>query len=163
MKIQAINNDHPMWEKTITLAENCSWEAGQRLAARMRNEDFSDWERVFAAEDDGSVIGFCVFEEKGYIPESFDCSPFINFVFVDERFRGQRISGMMIGSIFSVSTRAGSGQTGKRIIPRRFPLTRQPGSCGNCSRKKGTIGQVRDLLPMKVKNIRFRMFTLQFA
>ena len=86
-----------MWEKTITLAENCSWEAGQRLAARMRNEDFSDWERVFAAEDDGSVIGFCVFEEKGYIPESFDCSPFINFVFVDERFRGQRISEKMIG------------------------------------------------------------------
>ncbi len=109
MKIQAINNDHPMWEKTIRLAENCSWEAGQRLAARMRNEDFSDWERVFAAEDDGSVIGFCVFEEKGYIPESFDCSPFINFVFVDERFRGQRISEKMIG--FALDYAKGLGYT----------------------------------------------------
>ena len=62
----------------------------------MRNNDFADWERVIAAAEDETVIGFCVFEENGNIPDNFDCKPFINFVFVDEKWRGQRISEKMI-------------------------------------------------------------------
>ena len=96
MKIQTISIEQPLWDKTITFAESCSWNAAHRLAVRMRDNDFSGWERVIIACEDESVIGFCVFEERGYIPDIFDCSPFINFVFVDERYRGQRISEKMI-------------------------------------------------------------------
>lgn len=96
MKIQTISIEQPYWDKTITFAENCSWNAAHRLAIRMRDNDFSDWEQVIIACENESVIGFCVFEERGFIPDIFDCSPFINFVFVDERYRGQRISEKMI-------------------------------------------------------------------
>ena len=58
----------------------------------MLDNDFSDWERVIAAVGNGSVFGFFVFEERGFIPDDFDCIPFINFVFVDERYKGQIIS-----------------------------------------------------------------------
>ncbi len=98
MNIQALDKNQPLWDKVIILAENCSWNAAHRLAVRMLDNDFSDWERVFAAVGNGSVLGFCVFEERGYIPDNFDCRPFINFVFVDERYRGQRISEKLIRS-----------------------------------------------------------------
>ena len=96
MKIQAIDKDHPLWDETIIFAENCSWYAGKRLASRMRENDFSGWERVITVSDNGNIVGFCVFEARGFIPKNFDCSPFINFVFVDERYRGQRISEKLI-------------------------------------------------------------------
>ncbi len=96
MEIRAVNHDQMLWDKTIKLAENCSFPAVQRLGTRMRNNDFADWERVIAAVEDGSVVGFCVLEEKGRIPENLDCKPFINFVFVDDKWRGQRISEKMI-------------------------------------------------------------------
>ena len=96
MEIQAIHKGEPLWDKTITYIENCYWEPVHKLAVRMRENDFADWERVFAADEDGEVIGFCVFEEKGNIPKEIDCSPFINFVFVDENHRGQRISEKLI-------------------------------------------------------------------
>lgn len=96
MNIQAIEKNQSLWDKAIMLAGNCSWNAAHRLAVRMLDNDFLDWERVIAAVENGSVFGFCVFEERGYIPDDFDCSPFINFVFVDERYRGQRISEKLI-------------------------------------------------------------------
>ena len=96
MEIRPVNQDRMLWDKTIKLAENCSFPAVHRLSDRMRINDFADWERVIAAAEDGSVAGFCVLEENGNIPDNFDCKPFINFVFVDEKWRGQRISEKMI-------------------------------------------------------------------
>ena len=99
MKIIAINKNHIWWNKTILFAEKCSWNPGKHLAERMKENDFVDWERVFVTVQDKEVIGFCVFEDKGYIPKEFECHPFINCVFVDERFRGQRISEKLIASV----------------------------------------------------------------
>ena len=107
MKIQSVSKHQPWWDKTIDFAENCSWYAGQRLADRMRDDDFVDWERVIIAADGESVIGFCVFEEKGNIPDIFDCSPFINYVFVDERYRGQRISERLVRFAIDYAKRLG--------------------------------------------------------
>ncbi|MCR5793897.1 MAG: GNAT family N-acetyltransferase [Solobacterium sp.] len=96
MEIMAADQE-PVWrEKTIRFAGKCSWSPGRHLAERMRDNDFADWEKVFAAVQDGEVTGFCVFENDGRIPEEFDCHPFINLVFVDEGYRGQRISEKLI-------------------------------------------------------------------
>ncbi len=96
LEIHAMTQGHPLWEETLELANSCSWEAGGLLAKLMTENSFLDWERVFAACVDGKVAGYCTFSEKDEMPDKYDISPFIGFVFVDERYRGHRISGQMI-------------------------------------------------------------------
>ena len=107
LKIEEIRPDQIMWDETIAFAENCSWAAGRLLTDRMRANDFSDWERVIVASDGGTVVGFSAFEKKGRVPPEYDFSPFINLVFVDEKYRGNRISEKMIR--YALSYAAGLG------------------------------------------------------
>ena len=90
---------HPLWERVIDFASQCSWMGGPSLAKRMQNNRFLDWERVFAAVTDDKIVGFSVFCEKGGMPEELDFTPFIGNVFVDEAYRGRRISELMIARI----------------------------------------------------------------
>ena len=96
MEILLMQEGHPLWEKTIRFAENCSWKAGPFLARAMRSGRFQAWERVIVAADRESIVGFCTFTERDALPEEQDFSPFIGFVFVDESRRGNRISARMI-------------------------------------------------------------------
>ena len=95
-EIIAMTAGHPRWEETIALAENCSWRAGPVLAELMRGNQFPGWERVFAAVEDGKVVGFCTLSARDELPERYEYTPFIGFVFVDEAYRGRRISGQML-------------------------------------------------------------------
>ena len=97
MEITVMTYGHPLWEKTITFAENCSWRAGAFLAGMMRENNFSDIERVLVAHEGDNIAGFCTFSEKDALPEGSTYTPFIGFVFVDENNRGKRISEKMIG------------------------------------------------------------------
>ena len=85
-----------LWEKTIAFAENCSWRAGTELARLMREEAFHSFERVFTAVEGGNIAGFCTLTEKDELPPDSPYTPFIGFIFVDESFRGRRISEQMI-------------------------------------------------------------------
>ena len=42
------------------------------------------------------VIGFCTFSENDSLPEDDRRTPFIGYVFVDEKYRGKRLSQRMI-------------------------------------------------------------------
>ncbi|MBQ5317191.1 MAG: GNAT family N-acetyltransferase [Oscillospiraceae bacterium] len=97
MMIYTMSYGHPLWDETADFAENCSWRAGKVLAHQMRDNRFSDNERVFAATEDGRIIGFCTFSEKDSLPDDAPYTPFIGFMFVDELARGRRISQKMIG------------------------------------------------------------------
>ena len=96
MKIILMEEGHPLWEKTAAYAQNCSWKAGRVLAKCMLEKGFLPWERVIAAVDSESVAGFCTLTRQDELPEQYGFSPFIGFVFVDERYRGNRLSGQMI-------------------------------------------------------------------
>ena len=63
----------------------------------MRENSFSDIERVLVAHEGDSIVGFCTFSEKDALPRNSEYTPFIGFVFVDENSRGKRISEKMIG------------------------------------------------------------------
>lgn len=89
---------HLYWNETISLAENCSWKAGDILAEKMKHNEFSKWERVCAACVNGKVAGFCTFTEKDELPEKYPFTPFVGFVFVEEAYRGKRLSELMIQS-----------------------------------------------------------------
>ncbi len=96
MEIQMIQKGHILWDKTISFAQSCSWKAGPYLADRMKVNSFKDWERVIVAVENENIVGYCTFSEKDELSEEYDYSPFIGFVFVDERHRGKRVSEKMI-------------------------------------------------------------------
>ena len=98
MKISVMTYSHPLWEKTIFFAENCSWKAGTYLAKMMRNKEFSETERVIAASEGDAIIGYCTFAMKDELPDDAEYTPFIGFVFVDEGSRGKRVSERMINA-----------------------------------------------------------------
>ncbi len=107
MEIQLIQKGHPLWEKTACFAESCSWRAGAFLAERTRENRFQPWERVIIALDGGQIAGFCTLTEKDELPDDAPFSPFIGFVFVDEQYRGNRLSEQMIRSALSYAKESG--------------------------------------------------------
>ncbi len=90
--------DDKLRNAVISYAENCSWRAGKELARLMRRNEFKDWEKVFAVCENGRIAGFCTLTGKDELSPEYPFTPFIGFVFVDEEFRGKRVSGELIGA-----------------------------------------------------------------
>ncbi len=101
MDFLGLTPENNLWEKTIVFADSCTWSAGSYLANLMRQNAFHGNERVFIAMEDGNIAGFCTFTEKDALPEEYGLSPFIGFVFVDEKYRGNRISEKLIKSVIT--------------------------------------------------------------
>ena len=95
MEIIRVKYGSDLYKKLIDYAENCSWIAGKHLAQILRENNFLEWEAVFAAVEDGEIIGFCTFLETDYYPEN-RYSHWISSIFVDEKFRGNKISFRLI-------------------------------------------------------------------
>lgn len=98
MEVNRIEYNDLKWNELIEYAENCSWIAGKHLASMMRNNTFAGWESVFAAITEDEIIGFCTFLKTDYYPEN-RYSPWISTIFVDEKYRGKRISERMINKV----------------------------------------------------------------
>lgn len=101
IEIYLMTAEHIYWKETISLAEKCSWKAGSILAKKMKENEFKEWERVCAVCVNGKVAGFSTFAEKDELPKQYDFTPFIGFVFVDEQYRGNRLSEKMIQRIIA--------------------------------------------------------------
>ncbi len=95
MLIYALKYGDNLWEETARYADNCSWQAGPYLAKQMRNNVFSDWERVFVGVYEAEICCYCTLSKTDCIPD-VDYSPFIGFMFVGEEHRGQRFSQRLI-------------------------------------------------------------------
>ena len=96
IEIKIMSFGHDLWDKTIEFAEKCSWRAGSFLAFKMRNNDFESNERVLVAIEADNIVAFCTFTNKDELPGEYDFTPFIGFMFVDEKYRGHRISEKLI-------------------------------------------------------------------
>lgn len=95
MEIVAITPEHILWDKTIAYAEKCHWRAGKFLAEDMIKGRFVEWERVFIAMEGDDITGFCVASKTDCI-NNVPYTPYIGTLFVDEKFRGSRLSQKMI-------------------------------------------------------------------
>ena len=98
VKVETVKKGSALAEQLISFVENCSWaEVKDHLADMLRNWVFTDWETFFAAVKDGRIIGMCSVMKTDYypLPEIF---PWVSCVFVDEEFRGHRISGKLIST-----------------------------------------------------------------
>ena len=107
IEIKTMSFGHDLWDKTIEFAEKCSWRAGLYLALKMRNNDFESNERVLVALDTDNVVAFCTFSKKDELPKEYNFTPFIGFMFVDEKYRGHRISEKMIESACNLARQQG--------------------------------------------------------
>jgi len=87
-------------------AENCTWIAGKHLAMLMRENQFSEWESVFAAMENEQIIGYCTFLKTDYYPEN-RYSPWISSIFVENTHRGRRISQQMIETVIAYARSLG--------------------------------------------------------
>ena len=95
MNYQSITASDELWCKVRNYAENCSWKAGKVLANTMDSNAFQDWERVIVALDNGKICGYCTAAKTDCIP-NVPYTPYIGFLFVDEAYRGNRLSQQII-------------------------------------------------------------------
>ena len=100
MIITAITSSDEMWNKAKNYADSCSWKAGKSLANAMMNNGFKDWERVVVALNDDEICGYCTVAITDRIPD-VHYTPYIGYLFVDEKWRGNRLSQRLI--IYSMS------------------------------------------------------------
>ena len=110
MEIYTMTDTHQKWGNVADYAEKCSWSAGKYLAELMRSNSFKDTERVFAAFEGGEPVGFCTLTEKDELDPKYPYSPLIGFIFVDEAYRGRRLSEKMIRKIFGYLRIIGSSK-----------------------------------------------------
>ena len=106
MNISRIEPNSEIWGKIINYSKSCSWVAGKHLADMMENDSLTEWESVFAAISENKIIGFCTFLKTDYYPEN-RYSPWISSIFVDEAYRGCRISGKMIETVIAYAKKQG--------------------------------------------------------
>ncbi len=95
-QIVRVEKDTPFAEEFLQFVENCSWtEVRDHIAGLIRNWEFTDWETMFAAVQDGKIVGMASLLKTDYypLPEIF---PWVSCVFVEKEFRGDRISGKLI-------------------------------------------------------------------
>lgn len=95
MVIKKLDKCDELWNRVADYAKECSWGAGKFLAEQMYGNGFSEWERVIAAFDEENVIGYCTLAKNDCLPD-VPYTPYIGYVFVDERYRGNRHSQKMI-------------------------------------------------------------------
>ena len=95
MDIRAITPADECWEEVSAFAQGCSWRAGKSLSRDMRDGLFTGWERVIAALHEGEIAGYCTVARRDCIPD-VPYTPYIGYIFVDERYRGRRLSQRMI-------------------------------------------------------------------
>jgi len=100
MDILTLTPQHSMWASVADYADACSWRAGPYLAKLMREDGFSGWERIFAAVENGKIMGYCTLAARDCVP-NVDYTPYIGFMFVGELYRGARLSEQMIRAALS--------------------------------------------------------------
>lgn len=106
-EIEVMSYGHKFWNKTIEYAEKCSWRAGESLARKMMKNDFENNEKVIIALCDDNIAGFCTFSNKDELPQEYEFTPFVGFVFVDEKYRGKRLSEKLINTACAVAMEQG--------------------------------------------------------
>ena len=109
MQFHIITSSDWLWVKVHDCAASCSWRAGAFLASAMEREEFRDWERVIAAVQDDHICGFCTVAKRDCIP-NVPYMPYIGYVFVDEAYRGHRLSERMIDHAAAYLAELGFGR-----------------------------------------------------
>lgn len=106
LEIKGLTHYDEEWNCTMEYIEMCSWKAGKSLAKKMKEHYFRDWERVFIVKAKENICAFATFSKEDGI-SGLEYSPYIGYIFVDEKWRGQRISERLIYYIIQYAKQFG--------------------------------------------------------
>ena len=96
LMISKVDKDTALARQLLQFVEDCSWiEVKEHIADMLRSWEFTDWECMFAAVEDGKIVGMASIMKEDYYPLP-EIYPWISCIFVTESARGQRISGQLI-------------------------------------------------------------------
>jgi len=109
MNIHIIDKSSSFWIPVSEYVDTCSWDACARMATFMRDGKFNDWERLFVAEDSGVFMGFCALIKPQGFP-GLEYTPLIKWLFVEEKYRGQRLSQKLIDTACDYAKKLGYDQ-----------------------------------------------------
>ena len=96
VELKKVEKDTELAEMLIDFVANFSWEEVKEHTLRvLRNWEFTGWDTMFVALVEGKIVGMASLGKEDYypLPEIF---PWVSSVFVDEAYRGQRISAKLI-------------------------------------------------------------------
>ncbi|MBP3415311.1 MAG: GNAT family N-acetyltransferase [Clostridia bacterium] len=100
MVFELITSSNKLWEQVKEYASTCSWSAGKALANNMEANVYTDWERVIVAYQGEQICGYCTVSKTDCIPNA-PYTPYIGYIFVNEEYRGNRLSQKII--MFAIS------------------------------------------------------------
>ena len=95
MDIRFVEAHSPLAEKMIPYAKACPWDGGPGYAEYLEKDMYTDFERAVAALDGDTVAGFCNVLKEDCLPD-LPYTPYIGFLFVDEAYRGRRLSQRLL-------------------------------------------------------------------
>ena len=109
--IRKVDKDTPFAAEFLWFVENCSWtEVRDHIAGLVREWQFTDWETMFAAVKNGRIVGMTSLLKTDYYPLP-EVYPWVSCVFVEEEYRGQKISGKLIDAANAYAKEQGFTKT----------------------------------------------------
>lgn len=98
-QIRDISTSSELKAELIEFAKACSFQGtGTYLAELLSYNELEADEKVFAAVSEDRLIGFAALMECSCV-ENDDRTPWLDFLFVDEHFRGQHIGSALIDAV----------------------------------------------------------------
>lgn len=109
--IVKVEKGTPLAADFLHFTENCSWtEVRDHIAGLVREWQFTDWETMFAAVKNGRIVGMTSLLKTDYYPLP-EVYPWVSCVFVEEEYRGQKISGKLIDAANTYAKEQGFTKT----------------------------------------------------
>lgn len=95
-EIQKVDRNTVLADELIRFVENFSWEdVKEHTLQALRNWDFTDWETMFVALINNQIVGMASVAKTDYYPLP-EIYPWVSSIFVEEEYRGHRISEKLI-------------------------------------------------------------------
>lgn len=96
LDIKKVEKNTELADKLICFVKNFSWEPVKcHLLENLQEWKFCDWETPFAAISNKQIVGMATIMKNDYYP-LHEIYPWISSIFVEEEYRGYRISEKLI-------------------------------------------------------------------
>ena len=104
LKIEILNvNNINEYSNFINYLKKCSWEsAAEYLTETLENNELTDSEKVIVAYLNGEIVGFAALVNES-VAESFNGTPYLDHLFVDEAHRNKGIATKLVDKIIELA------------------------------------------------------------
>ncbi len=109
--VEKVNKGDKLSDELLSFIENFSWEeVKDHMAGLVRNWEFTDWETMFVAVCDKRIVGMISVMKTDYYDLPDTC-PWVSSLFVDEKYRGKRISEKLVNAANDYLRKNGFGES----------------------------------------------------